>query len=1057
MNDVIDRFFQAIVPSSGGVVAARKIDGKIRQTVLSDRDCLGLFANENRDSGLDCWFAPSSYAQGWHEEQTFAGPKMRLRTKDNVQSVKSLWLDVDVGEGKPYETRKDAMKAAVALVRRASLPLPWVVASGAKGVHLYFPFNEEIERDEWEDLASRLAAACKSVGFAVDPTRTVDVASIMRCPGTFNMKGVDEGGDPHLASVLIEGRSAPVAYYKKVLAQFEGGKKNRPVFARGAIPNVEPFGEKVSRLVARLSLEQRFDYSAIRKKYYNLEQFQPKKRPAQEVIDACTQIRNQDGASEPVWRGMLATLRHCEGGIEAAHRLSALDKRYTREETDAKLNELKAAGIKPYTCSTFAFLRPSGCEGCPLKGMINSPIGAPKPKRAVIRITPVETKPEPEAAPKVEPVAVELKPEAAPKVEVKTEPKAEPKPAPMPTAAVNQATIGVKAAGITEIRTDHSIVNETGCYVKQFKEDGSAYWRKIHNYPVYPLQRVRGRSAKGETQISYVLRKHRKNGYDDVQIDGGVLMGTTLNSALGSYGFLLNDKERKLMAGLLIDILKETEDTIGEVKTTDRLGWDDSYNAFLLGNKLYKTDGKVFEIAVTGKARPFSDQTAPQGSVDVWKKIASVYSKKGLEWGQAVMAAAFASPLMPLGALEKAALLFVTGDKGVGKSTALMLAASVYGNPERLMFNKMDTPNSRFHKLGIFSNITAAFDEMTDMSPKEASEFAYTLTQGRGKDRMGSGGEDMLLNTTYWSCLPIMSANDSIINALSQRTGDPTAQMTRVLEARAEDINKFYTKEEVEENEQLVRMLPQNYGCAGDLYIRYVTAHKEEVLAAIRKVEKEFKAAAGLNSNHRFWTHMCTRMLVGTMIARLLGLVDYDLKGLFAYLVKLVKAAKLEVGKYVWSPEDAVPQFLSANLPNRLVVTGSSRPLGMRDDQKLGAENDVGYVVQAPAHGRELTMRVELDSGDVVISLSAIRQWCKKAGVAYAEFMTVLNNEYKIKTERTKRDLGKSTVYRNCSRPDCIVVNMPTSMFDIEQQNPAIQAEKPRQTPQPRQTAPQGL
>lgn len=73
---------------------------------------------------------------------------------------------------------------------------------------------------------------------------------------------------------------------------------------------------------------------------------------------------------------------------------------------------------------------------------------------------------------------------------------------------------------------------------------------------------VCGRTAKGETQIAYIFRKHKAHGYDDIQIAGATLMGQTLNATLGEYGFLLNDKERKLMAGLLIDLLKETENTL---------------------------------------------------------------------------------------------------------------------------------------------------------------------------------------------------------------------------------------------------------------------------------------------------------------------------------------------------------------------------------------------------------------------------------------------------------------------------------------------------------------
>ena len=202
----------------------------------------------------------------------------------------------------------------------------------------------------------------------------------------------------------------------------------------------------------------------------------------------------------------------------------------------------------------------------------------------------------------------------------------------------------------------------------------------------------------------------------------------------------------------------------------------------------------------------------------------------------------------------------------------------------------------------------------------------------------------------------------------------------------------------------------------------------------IFQIEKRFKEYAGLNSNYRFWTYMCTRMIVGIMIANKLGLVQYNVAKLFAYLVKQVRAAKIEIEKYKWTPESAVPQFLTANIPHRLVVTHGKRPKDMKDDINRGALNDINYVVQAPAHGRELTMRMELDTGNCVISLAAIKEWCKRSGIDLNEFTELLEDQYKVVTKRTTRDLGRYTVYRGGGDTSCIVVNMPKHLFETEQE-----------------------
>lgn len=974
MKQKILDFLSAVLPSTGIYVSAINNGDKISQKIFySHEELSDFFIAISENSNVNCWFSPASYKKGWHEVFSNGTAKRRLRTKENVCSVKSLWLDVDVGDNKSYKTRKEASAAIASFVKSLGLPRPWVIGSGSKGLHLYFTFLEEIEKERWLVLAEQLKSACQQNGLFADPVRTADAASIMRSPYTWNSKGT-----PARVEILVVGKSESVAVYEQLLSKFPYRKIVTPVSLEKPLLVDNEFIQALANI-------------DILGKYFTLDQSDTPKRNPYELINNCAQLREQAGAIEPVWRGMLATIRLCEDGVRVAHELSAKDSRYNFEDTQNKINYLETNGILPYTCNTFHSLRPELCENCAYRGILNSPMGIP-------RGTTIST---------------------------------------LPTNEPDVSVVGNDVAEIQEprtVETSNSLVNAAGCWVRVNQGDDGWKWKKIYPYPVYPLQRVRGRSVKGETSISYIFRKHSSSGYDDIQIAGSTIMGQNLNSTLGDFGFLLNEKERRLMAGLLIDILKATEASIGEVLSTDRLGWNDSYDSFLLGNKVYKTDGTVINIAVSGKAKVYSDSTCARGSLDVWKQIANVYSKKGLEWGQVVVASAFASPLMPIGSLEKAALLFVTGEKGVGKSTALLMASSVFGDPERLMFNKMDTFNSRIHKLGIISNIAATFDEMTDMSAKEASEFAYTLTQGRGKDRMGSGGEDLIMNTTYWSCLPVMSANDSIINALSQHGLDPTAQMSRVLEITATDINKFYTAEEVEANERLVRQLPHNFGVAGDKYIRYITANKETVIDMVAQIEKKFKAYAELNSSYRFWTYMCTRMLVGILIANRLELVSYDITNLFHYLVNIVKRARKEIDKYKWTPDSAIPQFISYTMPNRIVVAYAKRPKEMPDNENTGFLNDVNYVVKPPAPGRELSVRVELDTNNTIISIPAMKEWCKKAGIAYAEFLRLLENQYEIVSKRTRRDLGSQTVFRSGAPTECVIVKMPSNLFVDEQE-----------------------
>ena len=76
-------------------------------------------------------------------------------------------------------------------------------------------------------------------------------------------------------------------------------------------------------------------------------------------------------------------------------------------------------------------------------------------------------------------------------------------------------------------------------------------------------------------------------------------------------------------------------------------------------------------------------------------------------------------------------------------------------------------------------------------------------------------------------------------------------------------------------------------------------------------------------------------------------------------------------------------------------------------------------------------MRLELDTNSCIISIPTIREWCKKANVAFAQFMQLLEQKYVVVTPRTKRELGKHTVHRGGGRIDCVIVNLPPELTDI--------------------------
>lgn len=267
--------------------------------------------------------------------------KKGTRTKDNAGFFKAFWLDIDCGEGKPYETREEGIAALGAFCQKLDLPKPTVVNSG-RGIHVYWILTSDIERKDWKPIAETLKAVCNAHDLYADPAVTADEARILRVPGTFNYKS----DPPTPVEVIQQG---------DVVSVFDFSGKLGPIKAL-ALDSKQPLNE----LTLALMGNQEHRFKTIMLKTVNGV--------------GCAQLRNivenQSSISEPLWRAGLSIAAYCADKDKAIHRMSEGHENYTPEDTEAKAAEIKG----PYTCDKFDDLNPGLCDLCPNRGKVKSPI-----------------------------------------------------------------------------------------------------------------------------------------------------------------------------------------------------------------------------------------------------------------------------------------------------------------------------------------------------------------------------------------------------------------------------------------------------------------------------------------------------------------------------------------------------------------------------------------------------------------------------------------------------------------------------------------------------------
>ncbi|MGD1035783.1 MAG: hypothetical protein ABR878_01030 [Roseiarcus sp.] len=265
----------------------------------------------------------------------------RGRKKTDVVAVRSFWLDIDVAPKSSYEDAYAAAVAVYAFCERLGIRPPLLVGSG-RGLHVYWPLTEPIDRKTWERYALGLKGACEKLGLEAGPERTADCASILRPPGAHHRKG-----EPR----LVECGPIPPAFALGELVPWLDYV--RPEKVRPTIPKAGSLGAKLTAAKA------------------------PEKIDFEKLADRCAQfgaLRETKGnLAESIWHATMVVLAHCHDGAAQAHAWSNGHPTYSFEETEGYLARGREK-TGPTTCAHFQSVNAAGCKDCPYDGKVKTPL-----------------------------------------------------------------------------------------------------------------------------------------------------------------------------------------------------------------------------------------------------------------------------------------------------------------------------------------------------------------------------------------------------------------------------------------------------------------------------------------------------------------------------------------------------------------------------------------------------------------------------------------------------------------------------------------------------------
>ena len=330
-------FLKEALPESGSycVFASNTSADRRSQQFFDSVDDVVDAAQDLDTKGYDVYFALASFKEA------------KSRKVDNVQHLKSFFLDLDCGPSKDFVSQTEALAQLKMFCKQLQLPRPLLINSG-RGIHVYWVLSEAVPLDDWLPVALRLKQLCAENNFLADPAVTADAARVLRIPRTHNYK-------PEIpAEVDFVGTHLPT------LVDFD-------LFSRLLGNDLIPVPTK------RFDGANAVMNAALSNREYRFKDILLKTSQGEGCAQIQKALTNPNGVSEPIWRGMLSVLKACsDGSREKAHKISKGYDGYDPEETDSKWDNLTSD--KRYTCVKFEETEPETCLQCPNRGKYRSPL-----------------------------------------------------------------------------------------------------------------------------------------------------------------------------------------------------------------------------------------------------------------------------------------------------------------------------------------------------------------------------------------------------------------------------------------------------------------------------------------------------------------------------------------------------------------------------------------------------------------------------------------------------------------------------------------------------------
>ena len=329
--------------------------------------------------------------------------------------------------------------------------------------------------------------------------------------------------------------------------------------------------------------------------------------------------------------------------------------------------------------------------------------------------------------------------------------------------------------------------------------------------PLFVVERYQDIEDNSE-KVKFTYKSDGK--WYDLVLDRQVISNSNRIISLADYPTGITTENAKNIVRYLNDIESANRDTIPIKIATSKLGWTE-----------YGFVPFVDDIAFAGgdTYRNLYSKFHEEGDFDKWKDISIKCLEHKLP--KLYIAGAYASLLLKdIGV--NGFCVHIWGESGKGKTVAMMLAASVYGDSDSktgIIRNGKSTENGIEPVLNFFNDCACFFDELTTLSHEQIEQMIYKFTQGQSKGRM-TKGLNVQKNFT-WNNVVLLNAEKPLSDTKSM-----SGAVNRVI--------SMYTDSYVfgdMDMKEIADTLRKNYGFGAKLFINAIKENNIDVGSIFKK------------------------------------------------------------------------------------------------------------------------------------------------------------------------------------------------------------------------------